>query len=207
MEEDIPLSEYTLDEIAKTEIFATKCTKNNTLLHFGFYICNVMIIVPYIADYKPFFIQTESDTVARDTTEWGLIAKVNPYPLLPNPKEPFKNEWPDEHGDDEWCEKIYYKPIEFTVSFYIKAQDSPEGSAEEVLRNKIEDFFSFIREKEFMVFDSYNGIGRRKVRYAGYHEDSFTRKRNWARAIFQISFKVNDPITRMVMYNGAIVER
>lgn len=173
----------------------------------SYFIFAMMIHIPDIVDYKPFFIQTESDTLARDTTEWGLVAKVNPYPLLPNPKDPYKNDWHDEDGDDEWCEQMHYESIEFSVSFYIKAFDSPAGSAEEIIREKIDDFFSLIRNGQFKVFDSYNGIGRQKVRYAGFSEDSFVRRKNWARAIFQVSFKVNDPITRMVMYNGSIVEK
>lgn len=166
-----------------------------------------MIYIPDIIGYKPFYIQTDADSVARDTSEWGLIAKVNPYPLLPTPKAPYKNEWKDENGDDEWCDKMYYESIEFTVSFYIKAYDSPEGNADEIIRAKVEEFFSLIKDGTFRVYDSYNGIGRDKVRYAGYSEDSFVRRNNWARAIFEITFKANDPITRMTMYNGSIVSR
>lgn len=164
-----------------------------------------MTYIPEIVAYKPFFIQTESDTVARNTTEWGLVAKTNPYPILPNPKEPYKNEWHDENGDDEWVEKVYYQPIEFEVSFYVKAFEEEGISAEIVLRRQIDAFFSMIRAGEFKIYDSYNGVGRQKVRYAGYTEEDFTKRSNWARAIFQIKFKVNDPITRMVMSNNSIV--
>ena len=166
-----------------------------------------MVYIPDIVDYKPFYIQAEGDSIARDTTEWGLVAKTNPYPLLPNPKQPYKNEWHEEHGDDEWLNEMYYESMEFSVSFYIKAFDSPAGSAEEIIRDKVEDFFSLIKQGSFKVYDAYNGLGRQKVRYAGYTEDSFKRKDNWARAIFQITFKINDPITRMVLYNGSIVEQ
>ena len=166
-----------------------------------------MIYIPNIADYKPFYIQTDSDVAARDTQEWGLVAKVNPYPLLPNPKEPYKNEWLDENGDDEWCEKMYYESMQFSVSFYIKAYDTEESSAEDLIRKQVDDFFSLINKGEFRVYDSYNGIGRRKVRYAGYSEESFTRRKNWARAIFQITFKTNDPVTRMILDDGTIKER
>lgn len=164
-----------------------------------------MVYIPEIVDYKPFFIQTESDTVARNTTEWGLIAKTNPYPLLPNPKDPYKNDLHDENGDDEWVEKMYYQPIEFEVSFYVKAYETGSESAEIVLRKQIDEFFSAIRAGKFKIYDSYNGIGRQKVRYAGYSEEDFTKRGNWARAIFKIKFKVNDPITRMVMSNNSIV--
>lgn len=164
-----------------------------------------MAYIPEIVDYKPFFIQAESDTVARNTTEWGLIAKTNPYPLLPNPKDPYKNDWHDENGDDEWVEKMYYQPIELEVSFYVKAYETNGEGAEVILRKQIDGFFSAIRTGEFKIYDSYNGIGRQKVRYAGYTEEDFTKRGNWARAIFKIKFKVNDPITRMVMSNNSII--
>ena len=164
-----------------------------------------MIHIPKISNYKPFYIQTGSDSVAKDTTEWGLIAKTNPYPLLPEPKELYKNDWNDEHGEDEYVDHIYYKSITFEVSFYIKAYDSAEEGAEEIIRKQVESFFSKIKQGEFSIYDSYNGIGRRKVRYAGYKEEEFKKREDWARAIFTISFKVNDPITRMIIRNGIII--
>lgn len=165
-----------------------------------------MIHIPDIVNYKPFLIQREGDAVASDTLDWGLVAKVNPYPLLPEPKDPFKTEWVDENGDDEWTDRMYFKPIEFSVSFYIKAYDSDEGSAEQVIRERVDNFFSRIKQGEFSIYDSYNGIGRRKVRYAGYSEEEFKRRTGYARAIFSITFKVNDPVTRMVIKDGKIVE-
>ena len=45
-----------------------------------------MIHIPEIVNYNP-FIQSNADEVAMDTREWGLVAKVNPYPLLPKPKD------------------------------------------------------------------------------------------------------------------------
>jgi hypothetical protein len=164
-----------------------------------------MAYIPDIADYKPLYIQAEKDSVAKNTTEWGLVAKVNPYPLLPNPKQPYKNTWYDQNGDDEWCDKMYFEPIEFTVSFYVKAYDTQPYTAEEIIRNQIDDFFAYIKDGEFKIYDSYNGIGRQKVRYAGYTEDDFLRRGDWARAMFNIKFKVNDPITRMVLIGNSIV--
>jgi hypothetical protein len=166
-----------------------------------------MVYIPKILDYKPFYIQADGDQAARDTTEWGLIAKVNPYPLLPNPKSPFANEWFDEHGDDEWCNKMYYEPIEFSVSFCVMAYDGENITAEEEIRESVENFFSLIKEGQFSIYDSYSGIGRQKVRYAGYSEEEFTRKGNKARAIFEIRFKANDPVTRMELTNGKIAEK
>lgn len=166
-----------------------------------------MVYIPDIVDYKPFYIQAEGDSVARSTTEWGLIAKSNPYPLLPTPKEPYKNEWKDENGDDEWCINMHYEAIEMSVSFYVKAYDSSTESSEQVLHNQIDNFFSYIRNGSFKIYDSYTGIGRGKVRYAGYEEEEFVSRDNWSKAIFEVKFKINDPITRYVIENGKIKEK
>ena len=169
-----------------------------------------MAYIPDIIDLKPFYIQSATDTQARDTTEWGLVPRVNPYPMLPNPKEPYKNEWVDEHGDDEYNNFLYYEAMEISVGFYVKAYDSPNGNAAEQIRDQVEGFFSYIRDGEFKIYDSYTGIGRQKVRYAGYTEEYFKRRdsagKKWASAKFTIKFKINDPITRITLYNGELKE-
>lgn len=166
-----------------------------------------MVYIPDIVDYKPFFIQKEGDEVARNTTDWGLVAKSNPYPLLPTPKEPYKNEWHDENGDDEWCEEMHYQSIDMSVSFYAKAYDSETESSEQVIRNQIEDFFSHIASGTFKIYDSYTGIGRGNVRYAGFEEEEFVSREKWSRAIFSVRFKINDPVTRYIISNGKIEKK
>ena len=162
-----------------------------------------MAYTPDIIDYKPFYIQTDADDKAVDTTTWGLIAKSTPFPVLPTPKETYRNEWLDEDGDDEYNAQMYYESFEFDVAFYVKALGS---DAERVLRGQIEGFFSRIRSGEFKVYDAYTGLGRQRVRYAGYSEESFKKTDKWARAIFTVTFKVNDPITRIALSNGKLVE-
>lgn len=166
-----------------------------------------MVYVPDIIDYKPFYIQTDADTVAIDTTEWGLVAKTNPFPVLPKPKEPYKNEWLDKDGDDEYNTRMHYEAFEFSVSFYVKTLGE---NAEKTLLSQVEEFFAKIKEGEFMIYDSYTGLGRQKVRYAGFDEEEYKRRfkrtSSWARAIFSITLKVNDPITRIVMSGGKLVE-
>lgn len=169
-----------------------------------------MAYVPDIVSYKPFYIETKTDNLAFDTRHWGLVAKTNPFPILPTPKAPFANAWKDESGDDEYVDKLHYEAYEFEVSFYIKCFDSDTETAEVTMRKQIDEFFSLIKDGEFKIYDSYTGVGRQKVRYAGYTEESFkrgnTKDGDWARAIFKLKFKVNDPITRLEWYNGKLVE-
>lgn len=166
-----------------------------------------MAWLPFINDYKPFYIQTDADTAAVDTaSSFGMVAKSNPYPLLPNPKDAYNNEWKDEDGDDEYTTKMYYEAFEFEVSFYVKAYASGTVSGEEALRSQVDSFFAKVRDGEFMTYDAYTGVGYRRVRYAGYKEESFLRRDGWARAIFTVTFKVNSPTSRTAYSGGSIVE-
>lgn len=165
-----------------------------------------MVYVPEIANYKPFYIQIGSDSVARDTAEWGLVAKTNPYPLLPTPKEPYKNEWNDENGDDEYVDALHYESLEFSVTFYIKAYDDGNDSSTSKIYRQVRSFFESIKGGYFMTYDSYSGIGFQQVRYAGYKEESFISRSNWSRAIFTITFKANDPTTSVTLNTDGALE-
>ena len=160
-----------------------------------------MINNPTISGYKPFYIQ-KGDTCYDTKTEWGFIAKSNPYPALPEPKEPYANKLKDEHGDDEYTNHIYYESFTFDVQFYTRTQDTVNNgsvteTAAETIRAKLKAFFDIVKEGNLKVFDSYTALGRQKVRYGGYKEEKFYSRGDMAKCIFTITFKVNDPITMM----------
>lgn len=164
-----------------------------------------MINNPTISGYKPFYIQ-KGDNCYDTKLQWGFIAKSNPYPALPTPKDPFNNEWKDENGDDEYTTHLYYESFTFDVQFYIRAKDTVSGSAvtetaSETIRAKLKAFFDVVKEGELKVFDSYTALGRQKARYAGYKEEKFRARGDSAVCIFTITFKVNDPTTLM-KYNS-----
>lgn len=164
--------------------------------------------MPYlvdIPDYKPFYIQTDNDTAAIDTAaEWGLTAQTNPYPSLPTPKDPYSNDFYDEDGEDEYTTDMHYESFTFDVGFYVKTFDTDSTLAVDLLRSQMNGFFEHIRTGEFKVYDSYTGLGRQKVRYAGYEEGEFKSRKDWARLMFTVTFKVNDPITAMTYSDGQI---
>lgn len=163
---------------------------------------NAMSYVPEIIDYKPFYIQANSN-IAINTTVWGMVAKSNPYPVLPTPKEPFKNEWLDENGDDEYVGEMFYEAFEIDVSFYVKTLGA---EADGLMIGQLNLFLGTIKNKNLKIYDSYTGLGWQKVRYAGYKEDRYDKGDGWARLIFTVTFKVNDPVTRMKMEGNQIVE-
>ena len=164
-----------------------------------------MAYVPEIVDLKPFYIQASFDSTAKDTTSWGLVPRVNPYKLMPNPKNPYKTEWFDQDGDSEYTAKIYYEAMEISVGFYIKAYSTEESSAISKIRDQVGSFFSYIQNGEFKIYDSYTDLGRQSVRYAGYEEGTFKSRKDWASATFTVKFKINDPMTRVILKNGALI--
>lgn len=161
-----------------------------------------MAYFPNITGYKPFFIQTGT-TAVNTASEWGMVAKSNPYPALPSPKDLYSNDWKDEHGKEEYTAHMVYDSYDFEVSFYIKTFANSSESATDVLRRQMSSFFNAVRRGSFFIYDSYTGIGRRDVRYLGYTEDTFKARGDWARVIFKVKFRVNDPIT-FLSYNASI---
>lgn len=155
-----------------------------------------------ISGYKPFYIQKANGSIVDTRTEWGLVAKSNPYPLLPTPKEPYNNDWKDEDGADEYNKEMYYEPTEFSVAFYVKAYASGSQTAAEVLRSWMLNFFDYVKAGEFRTFDAYTAIGFRKVRFDGYEQDYFKARSDWAAAAITVKFKANDPTTKMYLTNS-----
>lgn len=152
--------------------------------------------------YRPFWIQGGSDVSAKDSlTEWGLAVKSFPFKVLPDPKEPYRNEWHDEDGDDEYNAQMFYEAYEISVDFLMSAQTS-----EEIVLS-MKSFFNYIRNGEFKIFDTYTGIGRQKVRYAGYSESAYKwREGRICYAQFSLRLKVNDPVTFIHNNSGVLEE-
>lgn len=156
---------------------------------------------PDIANYKPFYIQKDG-TLYDTRAEWGLIIKTNPYELLPNAKQPYRNDWLDENGDDEYTDHIFYEAYTFDVQFYIRA------TSEADIVESVRDMFAVIKDGDFEIYDASTAIGRRNVRYEGFKSDETTNTGGYVRRMFTITFKVNDPVTfiRLNQQGTAIVE-
>lgn len=166
-----------------------------------------MPYIPIISNYKPFYIQSDTDATALDTaTQWGMVAKTNPHPILPKAKSPYKTSWLDEDGDDEYDGQLFFEAQEIEVDFYLKTYASGDTSAVELLNSQLQSFFGKVTSSQFKIYDAYTGIGRQKVRYVDYSEKSFIARDDWARCIFTVKLKVNDPVTPMTLSGGSIVD-
>ena len=164
-----------------------------------------MPYTPVIKDYKPFYIQAPGDTYAWDTRDYGLVAQSQPNPDDYEVKEPFKNEWFDEHGDDEylgrvasgtWVSAVKLKAREVTVNFFIKTFQSAGVPAIVGLNTLRNSFRNKIVYRPFSVFDSWNQRGYKNVRFVKDEvvQQDITDEEAWM--IFSVTFKINDPTNR-----------
>lgn len=143
----------------------------------------------------------------RTLDSWGLVLCEAPIQVMSNVKEPYKNDWPDEHGDEEWNESAYYEAYEADFTFAAK-KDGYTYVANTVVSD-IRDFISWLNGGEFMFWCEYGNLGRQHVRYAGYDDDAKMWSMNTGRIEshqrivstvlrFKLKLKVNDPVSRVV---------
>lgn len=163
------------------------------------YYCNAMPFVPAIKDYKPFYFQTDSDASAWDTRDYGMIVQEQPFPDNYEAKEPYKNTWHDENGDDEYTDAMFRKAFEYTLKLFIQA-----GTIEEV--NTLRDAFrAKIKSGSFKIWDSWQKRGFASVRFVSDKVENRRITDDFARMIFSLTIKVNDPSTVVSFSNGSIV--
>lgn len=171
------------------------------------YYCNAMPYVPSIDNYHPFYIQTGSDATAWDTTTYGLVAQSQPFPDNCEVKEPYKNDWFDENGDDEYVAAMFRKAFEYSVKFYIKAYPVTGSGAKSAIEN-LNELRTAFRGKlipgEFKIWDSWQGRGFQKVRFVKDEVDVREVTDEYAWMIFTVVFKVNDPSTSVTFTNNTI---
>lgn len=173
-----------------------------------------MLYVPPIRDYKPFYIQSGTASVATDIlSAYKVVIKTHGYPSYRKPKEPYKNDWFDEHGDDEYLAQMFYEAFTFNAecALFASGANARAALAAGVLA------FQNALAGEFSVYDDWTKFGFRGVRLSQFQMPSdgdfsvFTVRAGnttteYTRVIFSVEFKVNDPVTRMVLSNGAIVQ-
>lgn len=163
-----------------------------------------MPYVPIISNYKPFYFQTEYDDTAWDTRDYGMVAQTQPFPDNYEVKDPYKNDWLDENGDDEYTDAMYRKAFELTVKFYIKtvatSNDTPVAQLNELRTN----FRAKITTGEFKIWDSWQERGFSGVRFVKDEVEQRDVNDNYAWMIFSVTLKVNDPSTAVTFSDNVI---
>ena len=129
---------------------------------------------------------------------YGLIPLVGLRPTFPEPKQPYRIDWKDEHGSDEYVDELFYEAQEVTVRFYIRAE---QVSDIETVRANL---FSDIMKGDFLLYSEYWGRGYVHVRFAGEDGEPEYTYGDFVRCQFSIKLRLNDPITEVVLNNGVL---
>jgi hypothetical protein len=166
------------------------------------------VFIPTIAGYEPFYIHRDADATATNIlTTYGVVVKDSGYPMNRKAKEPYKNDWKDRSGDDEWNTQINYEAFTYDLeaAIFIRVTGQvTEASARQQLAAAVRSFEDFIKNGEFKFYSAWHCFGFQKVRIDEFHapdSSKFGICGDLVRVYFTFSVKVNDPITAMT-YNS-----
>lgn len=125
-----------------------------------------------------------------------------PLKVCSDAKEPYKNDWPDEHGDEEYDVGTFQQAYELEVTFGHRCTLYNTAVLE------LRSFVSWLQAGEFMFWSEHGNFGRRHVRYVGYEDDATLwnghLRSSSGQTIgewilrFKLKFKVNDPVTMVI---------
>lgn len=172
-----------------------------------------MLYVPSISDYKPFYIQLETGFAIDILTNNSVIVRSQDYPATLKVKEPYKNQWKDQHGDEEYLPQGGLKFEAFTLKLdcVMFARNSTDALAITDLHNGIRAFQNLLSRGFMRIYDAYTGYGFREVRLQEFpnpEDGAYSVWNGCTRVLFQVVLKVNDPATSMKYSaaNNLIVE-
>ena len=149
-------------------------------------------------DFHEIYIQKgtyQSPTLKKCSSDFGIYAVEVPYIGLPNVKEPYKNDWHDENGDDEYLPSSpVFDAQEITLTLAYRGTGG----------NGLKNFFDFITKGEYSIYTECGKWGRQKVRYVDYDTDAYYFKDSNSTdvLVFKVKFKVNDPISIMALFRN-----
>lgn len=169
-----------------------------------------MPYIPNIPDYKSFYVQKDTDATAVDVlSTYGVVIQTHDYPMELSAKEPYKNEWYDENGDDEYTgDTTYYESFTFKAKCVIISDGDDSDDARQTLMEDVRAFQNYLTG-QFKVYDSWTRFGFKNVRVVSFSmpsEGDFRSFDTRARVMFDVTFKVNDPKTVITYVNGFLVE-
>lgn len=167
-----------------------------------------MLYVPFISDYKPFYIQFRTGFAIDILNSYSVVVKAHDYPASFKVKEPYKNQWKDEHGDEEYIAQdgLKFEAFTFRMECVMFARGATLDAAIADLKNGVAAFRNALMQGFMRTYDSWTGWGFKDVRVDEFQPPSDSAYGAWndyARVIFTVVLKVNDPITSM-KYNPSL---
>lgn len=164
-----------------------------------------MLYVPPIFDYKPFYVQFRVGNAIDILDTYKVVVKAHDYPSVLKVKEPYKNQWKDQHGDEEYIDPLGLKYEAFTFKLEC-AMFARGNDAISELKTGLRAFQNALAQGFFRTYDAYTGFGFKDVRLSEFPapaDDAYDLYGQYTRLIFSVTLKVNDPATSM-KYNQSL---
>ena len=166
-----------------------------------------MLTIPNITDYRPFYIQFQTGYAQNILDAYKVVVQVHDYPSALKVKEPYKNNWKDRHGDEEYIAPDGLKFEAFTIkvqcAMFSRAASTDTAISE--LKAGMRAFQMALSKGFMKIYDAYTGYGFKDVRLQEFpqpNEDAYQVWNGNTRLLFSFTLKINDPVTSM-KYNPA----
>ena len=173
-----------------------------------------------MADWRNFYLQKMGMTsgnpypLKESVSSWGVWCSEIPFVIYGKTKDIAKRTWPDEHGDDEYipsggaCLEAYTMKVKFGCKkMNTMADGNTSISAVSDVRKNVGKFLEYLRSSGMMMmYSSHTRIGRQYVRLQDVSENAKWKSKDGQEfLVFEVTFKVNDPMTDVKIVNNHLV--
>ena len=167
-----------------------------------------MLIVPNISDYRPFYIQLKTGFAINILDTYKVVVKAREYPSSLKVKEPYKNNWKDRNGDEEYIAEdgLKFEAFNLKLDCAMFASAASTDTAIADIQAGMRAFQNALARGFMFTYDAYTGFGFRDVRLQEFPtppEDAYDVWNGNTRLLFPVTLKVNDPKTQM-RYNPSL---
>lgn len=132
--------------------------------------------------------------------DFGFYGMEIPFTVAADAKEPSRNDWKDEDGDEEYLPEDGLRLQAFETELKLGYKGA-KGSA----NAKIEALLEYLTGRDgtgarFKLYSTYTKKGYSDVRFAGLSDDAeLVRDEDGDILVVTVTLKVNDPVTRVVL--------
>lgn len=148
-----------------------------------------------------YFRKTGSSVVKDSIRDFGMYCKEVPFMLFGDAKDLSSDDYKDEDGEDEYIpETLPLKSYTMEVTFAFKGDRDSANKA-------LKDFVSYLTGRdadgegaEFDMYSTYTDMGRQRCRFVSISDNAeLVRTDDYDILFPKIKFKVNDPVTDIVL--------
>lgn len=140
------------------------------------------------------YAQGDIDANVHSCDEWYIMPTSHVFDVGKEQKDLPKNDWLDEHGDDEFVpDEPIYKAFEDEIEFAFKGGDD--------FLEYISNFIHYLSHGGvFSMYDEHTKVGFENVRFVKYDpEADFIKEEQEVIIKFKVTFKINSPQSNIVL--------